>query len=176
MGGRKKELIMLEKDTIQLNEVKTAIEEKKLVVRVKVKNPLDRTLYAYGSVRRILYDDSSGKLTLCLHDQHQEDDKDLNSLHLPVPRIVQLEGKTAAEIKIKLAPTINRMRSAAERAGGKPLVETMNISEAKEIIIELAHEDTPFYFNPKISNSKQFKGWGKAVSRASFKVAPFNKR
>jgi hypothetical protein len=162
MGRRKKELIMLEKDTIQLNEVKTAIEEKKLVVRVKVKNPLDRTLYAYGSVRRILYDDSSGKLTLCLH--------------LPVPRIVQLEGKTAAEIKIKLAPTINRMRSAAERAGGKPLVETMNISEAKEIIIELAHEDTPFYFNPKISNSKQFKGWGKAVSRASFKVAPFNKR
>ncbi len=51
------------------------------------------------------------------------------------------------------------MRSAAERGTG-PVFEELHISEAKEIEIEIAHQDTPFYYNPKMDNAEQLKAWG----------------
>lgn len=162
---------MLEKETIQLKDVEAELEDGKMVVRVKVKNPLNRTIYTYGSVRQINYENATGKLTLYLHDHNQQSENSLNKFHLPQPRIVQLEGQTSAEIKLKIAPAIKRVRPAAERGDG-PVVEELRVAEAKEIQVEIAHQDTPFYYDPKKSNLRQFREWGKAVSKASFKVAP----
>jgi hypothetical protein len=63
------------------------------------------------------------------------------------------------------------MLSAAERGTG-PAFEELRISEAKEIEIEIAHQDTPFYYNPKIDNAKQLKDWGKMVASARFRISP----
>ena len=71
---------MLEKEEIkivsaktymeQTESAKTENEEEWFVVSIKVENPMDRTLYAYGSVRRLFYDNNTKKLTIYLHDQH----------------------------------------------------------------------------------------------------------
>jgi hypothetical protein len=165
---------MLEKETIQLSEVKTGIEDEKMVVRVKVKNPTERTLYAYGSVRDFKYDNATGKLILYLNDHHHDEADNINKFHLPQPRIVQLEGKTTAEIKLKIAPVIKRVRPAAERGTG-PMVEELRIAEAKEIEVEIAHQDVPFYYDPKKSNVRQFREWGDQIAKKSFKVTPLAK-
>ncbi len=163
---------MLKTHTIKLKAVTTSLEEGKFAVRVKVKNPEDRTLYAYGSVRRIFYDNDTGKLTLYLHDHNlSEKEEKLISPHLREPRFVPLEAGTETEVKITLNPIMNRIRPAAERGNG-PLLEELRISEAKEIELEIAHQDTPFYYNPKIANAKQLKEWGKVISKANFKIIP----
>ena len=183
---------MINKETIQLKALSSAIEivkrpgfnqaktekesgdvaetreEDRYVVRIKVFNPESRTLYAYGEARRIRYDSASGKLILALHDGHLDEDS-INAIHMRRPRFVSLEANTETEIKLALPKVINRIRSAAERAGG-PISEQLNISEAKEIEVEIAHQDTPFYYNPKVSMAKQLKEWGRAVTKAKFKI------
>lgn len=167
---------MLKKETIQLKSVTTSLEDEKFAVRVKVKNQENRTLYAYGSARRIFYDNATGKLTLYLHDHHlSEEEEELISPHLRQPRFVPLEARTETEVKITLNPVLNRIRSAIERGNG-PLFEELRISEAKEIDIEIAYQDTPFYYNPKIANAKQLKEWGKIISKANFKVTPLKQK
>jgi hypothetical protein len=163
---------MLKEQAIQLNEIKGQMEEGKFVIRVKINNPHDRTLYAYGSPRRTFYDNTTGKLTLLLHDQHlSAEEERIYSPHLRQPRFVPLEAKTETELVLKLEPVFNRLLSAAERGTG-PAFEELRISEAKEIDIEIAHQDTPFYYNPKIDNAKQLKDWGKAVAKAKFQISP----
>lgn len=163
---------MLKKETIQLKTVTTSLEKDKFVVKVKMMNPENRTLYVYGSARRIFYDNATGKLTLYLHDHHlSEEEEELISPHLRQPRFVPLEAGTETEVRITLNPILNRIRSAAERGSG-PLFEELRILEAKEIEFEIAYQDTPFYYNPNIDNSKQLKEWGKVISKGTFKITP----
>jgi hypothetical protein len=161
---------MLKKETIKLKTVSANLDSGKFVVSIRVENPEDRTLYAYGSARRIVYDNATGKLTLLLHDQYMSPEEDkLISPHLKQPRFVALEGRTETEVRILLEPTITRLRSATERGTG-PLFEELRVSEAKEINVEIAHQDTPFYYNPREENAKQLKEWGNIISKASYKI------
>lgn len=160
---------MLEENAIQIVSGRTSIEGDQFVISISIKNPLQRTVYAYGKPRRIFYDNNTGKLTLFFHDHMDEKEEKIFSPHLKEPHFVQLEGKTTTEIKVKLNKVINRIRSGAERGNG-PLFEELRVSEAKEIHLEIAHQDTPFYYNPKIQNAKQLKEWGKMISKANFKI------
>jgi hypothetical protein len=160
---------MLEKATIILRELTADTGDSDFIVRVKIFNPVKRTLYAYGNPRRILYDNATNILTLCLHDQHVEADS-IISRHLPEPNFVLLEGNVETEIKIYLPKIINRIRSAAERNGQGAISEQLQISEAKEIELEIAHQDTPFYYNPKIDNATQLKEWGRIIAKENFKL------
>jgi len=166
---------MLKKGKIELKASTADIEDKKFVISVKIFNPDKRTLYAYGSPRRILYDNTTGKLKVCLHDQHIEEDS-IISRHLRQPKFVPLAGKTETEVKISLPKVVKRIRSAAERGGSGALTEHLRVSEAKEIELEIAHQDTPFYYKPKIDNAKQLKEWGSAISKAKFERKPPDKR
>jgi hypothetical protein len=161
---------MLSKQEIQLTQLTTQLIDDRMTVNVMVKNPLDRTLYAYASPRRILYDKTTGKLTLALHDQHLENDagfiRDISR-----PRVVMLEGNTETEIKLDLPKVINRLRPAAERGNG-PLAEVLPIAEANEIQMEIAHQDSPYYYDPKKPAVMQLKEWGSPVATANFQVEP----
>jgi hypothetical protein len=160
---------MLNENAIQIISTQTAIENDQLVITISIKNPLPRTVYAYGKPRRIFYDNNSGKLTLFFHDHMNSDEEKVYSPHLKEPHFVQLEGKTVTELKVKLDKKINRIRSGAERGNG-PLFEELRVSEAKEVHIEIVHQDTPFYYNPKLPNAKQLNEWGKNISKANFKI------
>lgn len=168
---------MLEKETIEIHDVNANLEDDKMIVRVKVRNPTDRTLYTYGNVRNIQYDEATGKLILALHDHRHQDDNNPDKYHLPQPKIIQIEGKTTAELKLKIAPVIRRIKSHTERGtGGGPVTEELHVAEANEIQVEIAHQDTPFYYDPKKSNLRQFKEWGQVVSTANFKITPPRKK
>jgi len=161
---------MLKRKSIQLEFATAAIEGDAFVIRVMVRNMTDRTLYAYASPRRVLYDNDTGKLTLQLHDHgYAPDEEKLIEQHLKEPRIVPLEGGQQTEIKIHLVPMMRRIRPATERGNGA-LYEELRVSEAKEVRLEIAHQDTPFYYNPKVSNLKQLQEWGRVIATATLEV------
>jgi len=161
---------MLKKNTINLKAVTAGLEDGKFVVRIEVHNPEDRTLYAYGSARRIFYDNAARKLTLYLHDQHlSREEEEKISPHLKQPRFVPLEACEDTELKITLDPTLNRLRTAVERGNG-PLFEELHISEARRIEVEIAYQDTPFYYNPKVANARQLKEWGNVIAKGNFDI------
>ncbi len=174
---------MLEKEEMRIISAKTYMEQIKsaksekdeewFVVSITVENPMDRTLYAYGSVRRLFYDNNTRKLTLYLHDQHlTADEEKLVSPHLKQPRFVPLEADAETDIKLTIPPVYIRARTAAERGGSGPMSEELRVAEATEIEVEIACQDTPFYYNPKVENARQFKEWGNVISKADFKVEP----
>lgn len=178
---------MLEKEEMRIISAETYMEQTRsaksdqqeewFVVSVKVENPTDRTLYAYGSVRRVFYDNNTRKLTLYLHDQHlSPEEEKIISQHLKQPRFVPLETDTKTDIKLTIPPVYIRTRTAAERGGSGPMTEELRVAEATEIEIEIASQDTPFYYNPKVDNARQFKEWGNIISKAKFKVEPAVKK
>ncbi len=163
---------MLKNEAIQLAAVTTSLEADKFVITIKVRNTGERTLHAYGSPRRIYYDRASAKLRLVLHDHSMsEEEEKLISPHLKRPYFVPLEAQVATDIKIRLDPIIKRIRPALERGNG-PMIEELPITEAQEIEIEIACQDTPFYYNPGLPNAQQLKQWADVISKASFKLTP----
>jgi len=157
--------------TVELRALTADVEEENLVLRVKIFNPTQRTLHAYESRRQLLYDNATGNLTLCLHDQHIQEDSPY-SLHLTEPQFVTLEGGAETEIKISLPKVIKRIRSAAEKGDSGASIELLRVSEAKEVQLEIAYNATPFYHNPKADNAKQLKEWGCNIAKANFKLKP----
>ena len=162
---------MLKKEIIEISSVSAGLEDEKFVLMIKINNPEDRTLYAYGSPRRVFYNNDTGKLTLQFHDRDFPEDNDHITLHLREPRIVPLEGKIETTIKVKLEPMMRRLRPSSERGNGA-LFEELRVSEAKEVEVEIAHQDTPFYYNPKLNNAKQLKEWGKPVTKRKLRIKP----
>lgn len=166
---------MLDKEKIELKSSTADVDEGRFVISIKIFNPEQRTLYAYASPRRILYDNATSKLRLYLHDQHIKEDS-IISRHLQQPKFVPLEGRTETEVKISLPKVVQRIRSADERGGSGPLTEQLQIFKAKEIELEIAHQDTPFYYNPKIDNARQLKEWGRTIAKAHFKLKPLRRK
>lgn len=160
---------MLEEPTIQLEEIDANLKEENVVLTIAVRNPTDRTLYAYASPRRIEYDPSTRKLTVALHDQHIGPDHPM-APHLPHPRIEPLEAEGVTPVAVQLPPVVRRVRSAAERTSGEPMVEVWEITEATEVTVEVAHQDTPYYYNPHVDKEAQLKRWGGQIARKTSRV------
>ncbi len=70
---------------------------------------------------------------------------------------------------LKIDKVLKRLKSHLE-TNGKAEIEILNVYQAKKINVEIAHQDTPFYYNPKISNARQLKEWGKPISTFSQKI------
>jgi hypothetical protein len=159
---------VLEHKSIRLESAIAVVEGDEYVIMVRVTNMVPRTLYAYGSVRRASYDNDTRKLLLQLHDHgYTPEEEEVIASHMKQPRIVPLEGGTQTELKITLAPMMRRIRPANERGTG-PLFEELHISEATVLELEVAHQDTPFYYNPKQNNLHQLQEWGTAIATAMF--------
>jgi hypothetical protein len=67
---------------------------------------------------------------------------------------------------------MKRFKSAAERGGVGPIIEELRVSEANEVDLEIAYNDTPFYARPEVDEATQLKDWGRTIARATFKIGP----
>jgi hypothetical protein len=161
---------MLEQPVIEIQDVKGRVDGERIVLDVAVRNPQARTLYAYETVRRIQYDPATRELTVSLHDHHIDADHPI-APHLLQPRFAQLEGGTVTPVTITLPRVVRRIRSAAEREGGEPMVEVLPIEQATRITIEMAHQDTPYYYNPRLDKVEQLRTWGEPVATATLPLS-----
>lgn len=154
---------MLDEPRIELRNITGEVRPDGVVLTVTVFNPEDRTLYAYSSPRRIVYDAGTKTLTVSLHDHHVEPDHPI-APHLPQPRFESLEGHAQTDVPIYLPRVLRRVRDASQRTAGEPMTEELNISEATTVTVEMAHQDTPFYFNPRLEKTSQLRQWGEQVA------------
>jgi len=154
---------MLKEPVIQVQSVTTGMVDGVFTIIIKIYNPDTRTLYAYASPRRFQYDQATKTLTISFHDQHIDEDSQLGK-HLLEPKIITIEGKTEEEIRVKFPQGLKRLKSATE-TGGEAEVEEIHPEEATSITVEIAHQDTPFYYNPKNNNAAQLKHWGNVIVR-----------
>lgn len=155
---------MVDGPGIELRDISGRVDDDHIVVTVTIFNPQQRTLYAYGSPRRIAYDPDSRTMTVALHDEHIDPDHPL-APHLPQPRFVQLEGNTETDVEIVLPAISRRIRSADERAGGGPMIEEQPLVEAENAEIEMAYQDAPFYYNPRLDKAVQLRQWAGDIAR-----------
>ena len=162
---------MLKEPVIDIRSVTATQEPDGYTMLIRVYNPTDRTLHAYASPRRIQFDAATKTLSIAFHDQHIAEDS-LIGKHLKEPKILVIEGKTEGEIKIRFPQTIKRIRPASE-TGGEPGVEEIHPETATTVSVEIAHQDTPFYYDPKTNNARQLKQWGNVIAR---KVLPVEGR
>lgn len=159
---------MLEKEVLKLDSIEEEMEDDHFLIKLKVSNSIDRTVYAYSSPRKILYDPATKTLNLILHD-HDVAENSILTNHLLEPAVKQVAGNSEGEIKLKLPKVIHRIKSAAETGGGKIEVELLNIQDAENVNVEIAYQDTPFYYKPgKKNNLAQLKQWGGIISKAKF--------
>lgn len=160
---------MLDIDCIKIKSLETEMDDKHFIFKITILNECDRTVYVYSEVRRYLYNNDTKNLTICLHDNYITEDHIL-SKHLKEPMMQELPRSGDSMLILKLPKTIKRIKSASERQGDNDMVEQLNISEAIEVDLEIAHQDTPFYYNPKMNNARQLNQWGKKVVKSHFKL------
>jgi hypothetical protein len=154
---------MLDNPVISLQEISATIRDETLEFDVAVFNPEDRTLYAYATPRRILYDPAAHALTIALHDQHIEPDHPI-APHLPQPRIEPLEEHAVTHVRFTVPRVLRRVRSGTERGGQGPVVEDLPLFEATQVTLEMAHQDVPYYYNPRLDKAAQLKEWGTQIA------------
>lgn len=159
---------MLKKQAIDIHSISAAKDDEGYRLRINVFNAGSRTLYVYASPRRIQFDAVTKTIIIFFHDQHI-DENSIIGRHLKEPKILPIEGNSTGEIRIKFPEVLKRIKSAHE-TGGDYEVEEIRAEEANTVKVEIAHQDTPFYFNPKSNNAKQLKDWGKIIAVKEFKI------
>lgn len=143
--------------------------ENDYIIEIIISNNDTRTNYSYGGKpRKIWYDSASGILSLYFHDSHIEL-RSLISQHVKEPVFLELEGRKTTRLEIKLPKIINRIKSASEGSGSVEL-ENWHISQANTLIVEIAYNNTPFYYNPKEDNLSQLRSWGKTIVKSNLKL------
>jgi hypothetical protein len=159
----------MEKSCLNILSIDKHIDDDYLNLNVKIKNTLDRTVYSYAVVRRILYDTVKKELSLFLHDKHIMENTQL-SKHLKEPKFLEYEAVSETTLKLKIHKVLKRLKSHTET--GADRLEILDVFNVEKINIEIAHQDTPFYFNPKEDNATQLKKWGKPIAVVAYN---FNK-
>jgi hypothetical protein len=157
----------MEKPSLEIQSMAVSEDDGQVTFKVSVFNSENRTIYGYATARRILYDAATKQLTLCLHDNHV-DENSLISMHMKEPRMKEFEANADTVMTLKLPKVLKRLKAFSE-TGGNAEIEILNINEADTVHIEIAQQDTPFYFNPKLNHARQLKEWGRAISTFTYK-------
>lgn len=110
---------------------------------------------------------------MSLHDQHLTPDHPI-AAHLPQPRFVALAGEAVTDESIAIPRVVKRILGAGERALDGPMVELQNVTQATSATVEIAHQDTPYYYNPREGKVEQLRRWGAHVATltTAISIAP----
>lgn len=126
--------------------------DKRLQVVVRLQNKAARALHYVAEVRATRYDPTTRILTLALSDEGREVIPGLAG-KLPVFRHV--DPGSQAEIHLSVPDKIVKLSRAvgsAESAGSDELAfETQQLSDVREVVVEVAWADVPYYQDTRAS-------------------------
>jgi hypothetical protein len=124
----------------------------RLQVVVRLQNKAARALHYVAEVRATRYDPTTRTLTLALSDEGREVIPGLAG-KLPVFRHV--DPGSQAEIHLSVPDKIVKLSRAvgsAESAGSDELAfETQQLSDVREVVVEVAWADVPYYQDTRAS-------------------------
>jgi len=115
----------------------------RLQVIVRLQNKAARALHYVAEVRATRYDPTTRTLTLALSDEGREVIPGLAG-KLPVFRHV--DPGSQAEIHLSVPNKIVKLSRSAGSAGSDELAfETQQLSDVREVVVEVAWADVPYY-------------------------------
>jgi hypothetical protein len=115
----------------------------RLQVIVRLQNKAARALHYVAEVRATRYDPTTRTLTLALSDEGREVIPGLAG-KLPVFRHV--DPGSQAEIHLSVPDKIVKLSRSAGSAGSDELAfETQQLSDVREVVVEVAWADVPYY-------------------------------
>jgi hypothetical protein len=156
-------------DELAVKDVRLRPAGERVAVEIPVANGADRTLHAYATARKILYDPSTKKLTLELTDEGA------GPLMLGgtfvFPKFVAVDPGQERTIELDLPAVIHRMAPGADQPS--PTIENLPIHEATSADVKLAWSDTPFYPEARETEKTpldQLQEWQTGTAQQELKV------
>lgn len=131
-------------------EMHEDLDHKKLVVHVQLRNPGNRTLHAYASVRALRYDEATKTLSVQLSDRGLREMGPSGTFQLPRFTSIDPHGETMLELS--LPRTIARLKPGHNQIS--PVVEEFPAYQAEQLEVEVAYSGTPFYRDPRPKTGK----------------------
>jgi hypothetical protein len=107
---------------------------------VRVKNDADRTLHYVSDVRATRYDPNTRRLVLALSDEGREV---IPGAMMKLPVFRRIDPGSTAEIHLRVPDRIIKLSRNAPP--GELAFETHQLSDAQEVVVEVAWADVPYY-------------------------------
>ena len=117
---------------------------------VRLTNDTDRALHYISDVRATRYDPGSRTLVIALSEEGLEPIPDAG---MQLPRFRRLDPRSTAELHLRLPDRLIKMTSGA--APGELAFETYDLKEAREVVVEVAWADVPYYPDTRETDDKR---------------------
>lgn len=117
-----------------------------LEVVVRLQNKAARALHYVADVRVTRYDPATRTLTLALSDEGREI---IPGLAGTLPLFRHVDPGSAAEIHLRIPDRIVKLSRAA--APGELAFTTQPLSDVRDVVIEVAWADVPYYHDTRAS-------------------------
>jgi hypothetical protein len=114
--------------------------EKEIEVVVRVANTASRALHYIADVRAIRYDPATKTLTLALSDEGRQL---LPTIAANLPTFRFVDPGSEAELRLKIPSRLIKLSRAAPP--GQLAFEKHELSEVRDLVVEVAWSDVPFY-------------------------------
>lgn len=122
--------------------------EDSIEVVVRLSNTAARALHYIADVRRRWYDPETGTLTLSLSDEGREV---IPGAIAKLPEFRYIDPESDAEIQLKVP---NRLVKLSRKAPpGELAFEAHQLSDAKEVVVEVAWADVPYYNDTRVKDN-----------------------
>ena len=121
----------------------------RLQVVVRLQNKAARALHYVADVRATRYDAATRTLTLSLSDEGREV---ILGLAGKLPRFRHVDPGSEAEIHLSVPDKIVKLsRSVGSAESGELAFETQQLSDVREVVVEVAWADVPYYQDTRAS-------------------------
>jgi len=127
----------------------------RLQVVVRLQNKAARALHYVADVRAMRYDPTTRTLTLALSDEGREV---IPGLAGKLPLFRHVDPGSEAEIHLSVPDRIVKLSRSAGSAGaagsaesGELSFETQQLSDVREVVVEVAWADVPYYHDTRAS-------------------------
>ena len=157
--------------SLEVRDVSIEPKDERLKVAIKVTNAADRTVHAYATVRRIVYDEATHQLELDLSDEETRATPTAGTFVFP--RFKAIDPNRDGEIRLDLPRVLNRMAAGENQVS--PTIESVPLDDVRQVDVRLAWSDTPFYDDVRDESKPvvhQLVDWKKGIARAKIEVKP----
>lgn len=169
---------MAQNDLI-ITEASLTDDGQQLHLKVKARNPANRTRHVYASHRALRYDAATGILEVQMSDhglvepRELRNSGDMSPATVILPAFTTVDPKNDAEITMMLPRTIVRP-SLARSTATMMKFDVLPIYEARSVKIDLAWSESPFYLDPRrpTKNREQLVEWAKGVAIHQLERSP----
>jgi hypothetical protein len=137
------------------------------VLTLRLQNPGARAVHYISDIRAYDYDTATSRLTVRLTDEGR---MLIPSAVGRLPAFRSIDPNSESELALELPPRIVRLGKPSP--SGEIALEEQRLTDAAEIVVDVAWADTPFYTDPRESTDRRLPAarWQQGSLKLSTRV------